>query len=95
MEFWEIPLCEFFLKLHYFYEEKDRLFREQAELTRLQTVTLVNIQLSSKDKIKDPRRLWRFPWETETKPAATGDIGSLIAVANKEFKKDTENERNK
>ena len=28
-------------------------------------MTLVNIQLLKKDKIKDPRLLWVFPWERD------------------------------
>lgn len=65
VEFGEMTLHDFFLKLHYYNLRETRLYRERAELTRLQTLTLVNIQLARKDKIRDPRRLWTFPWERE------------------------------
>lgn len=63
VEFWEMSLHDFFLKLHYYNLKEEQAYRANAELVRLQTLTLVNIQLLKKDKIKDPRRLWVFPWE--------------------------------
>ncbi|HNX11611.1 MAG TPA: hypothetical protein PKH68_01355 [Paludibacteraceae bacterium] len=48
-------------------------FKRDAELTRLQTATLINIQLKKEDQIK-PRDLWRFEWddqETENESGLT------------------------
>ena len=65
MEFGEMLLHDFFLKLHYYNTREEQIYRANAELVRLQTLTLVNIQLQKKDKIKDPKQLWVFPWERE------------------------------
>ena len=65
IEFEEMLLHDFFLKLHYHHLKEEQAYRAKAELVRLQTLTLVNIQLLKKDKIKDPRRLWVFPWERD------------------------------
>lgn len=104
VEFWEMPLREFFLKLHYYFENETRRFREQAELVRLQTVTLVNIQLATKDRIKDARRLWKFPWENEQrnemkeKNDKKTSLKALVAMATNAFgrteRKEAGDERN-
>ena len=65
MEFGEMLLHDFFLKLHCYNTREEQIYRANAELVRLQTLTLVNIQLQKKDKIKDPKQLWVFPWERE------------------------------
>ena len=65
MEFEEMLLHDFFLKLYYHNLKEEHSYRTTAELVRLQTLTLVNIQLLKKDKIKDPRLLWVFPWERD------------------------------
>ncbi len=65
MEFEEMLLHDFFLKLHYHNLKEEHSYRATAELVRLQTLTLVNIQLLKNDKIKDPRLLWVFPWERD------------------------------
>ena len=41
----------------------NQLKQVEYEIVRLQTVELLNIQLERKHKIKDPKKLWRFPWE--------------------------------
>jgi hypothetical protein len=90
VEFWEMPLGEFFAALHFFYKDRETRDRQHAELVRLQTVTLLNIQLASKDRIKDPRKLWRFPWEAveeERRPTGSVDVGAMIANATEEFKR--------
>lgn len=63
--FWEMRLHDFFLKLRYHYNARQAERVERAELVRMQTVALVNIQLAKKDRIKDPRQFWCFPWEEE------------------------------
>lgn len=64
---------DFFLKLHYHNRQEEDRYRALAELARLQTLTLVNIQLARKDKIRDPRRLWTFPWERPRRPSGERD----------------------
>ena len=53
MEFEEMLLHDFFLKLHYYHLKEEQAYRAKAELVRLQTLTLVNIQLLV------------FPWERD------------------------------
>jgi len=43
--------------------------QSEFELVRLQTVELLNIQIEKKKQIKQPQRLWRFPWEKKAKPS--------------------------
>ena len=78
VEFWEMTLRDFFLKLHYFNRRKQQKYQATAELIRLQTLTLVNIQLAGKDKIKSPENLWRFPWEREEQVRKEVDISNII-----------------
>ncbi|OKZ44279.1 MAG: hypothetical protein BHV68_02570 [Bacteroidales bacterium 43_8] len=78
VEFWEMTLRDFFLKLHYFNSRKQQKYQATAELIRLQTLTLVNIQLAGKDKIKSPENLWRFPWEREEQVRKEVDISNII-----------------
>ncbi len=56
-------LKEFFLKLQAFSNVKEADKKREAELVRMQTIELVNVQLAKKDKIKDPKELWVFSWE--------------------------------
>ena len=65
-EFGEMRIGDFWDKLHGWGREKEEKFRLQAELTRLQTADLVNVQLKKEDRIA-PRDLWTFPWENEDK----------------------------
>lgn len=64
-EFWEMRLKDFFLKLHYYYNKKQREIECYSNLFRMQTVALVNIQLEKKHRITDPRKFWVFPWEAD------------------------------
>lgn len=82
VEFWEMILHDFFLKLHYYNKMKQQDYQSNAELIRLQTLTLVNIQLASKDKIKDPKKLWRFPWdENEEQTRVDDDISNALKLS--------------
>lgn len=64
-QFYKMRLKDFFLKVHFYNKKEERQSREKAELIRMQTFILVNIQLESKNKLKVPADLWRFPWDTE------------------------------
>jgi len=56
--------AHFYMKLGEYNREQEQKFRINAELTRLQTATLVNIQLPEAKKIR-PISLWKFPWDNE------------------------------
>lgn len=45
-----------------------------AELMRLQTVHLININLKPQNQIQDVRKLIKFPWENDIKEEIAGDI---------------------
>ena len=60
MEFWEMRLKDFFLKLHYYNEKKQRELEVYANLLRMQTVSLINVQLDKKSRITDPKKFWLF-----------------------------------
>ena len=62
-EFGEMELSTFFLKLFYFRKQQEEVMRYQAELSRLQTFHLINIQLSEKNKFAKPQDMYTFEWE--------------------------------
>ncbi len=48
-----------------------------ANLVRMQTMSLVNIQLAVKDRFREPKKFWLFPWEEgEEKPEETKNINN-------------------
>ncbi len=51
------------------YREKEEIGQVHiAELIRLQTFELMNIQLDEKSRLKNPIELWQFPWDETSKP---------------------------
>lgn len=62
-EFEFISPRAFYNKVHGF----NQLRQADFELTRLQTVELLNIHIDPKKQIKDPRRLWHFSWDKKKK----------------------------
>lgn len=77
MEFWEMRLKYFFLKLHYHDRRKREDMIATANLVRMQTMSLVNIQLAVKDRFREPKKFWLFPWEEgEEKPEETKNINN-------------------
>lgn len=68
----EARLRSVLLAMHGARNARDASYRQQAELVRLQTVDLLNIQLDRKNKIKDAAKLWRFPWDEQ--PATATEI---------------------
>jgi hypothetical protein len=63
-EFLIMRPADFWLKLQGYREGRDEDFRNDAELTRLQTTELINIQLEISKRLR-PKQLWRFPWEEQ------------------------------
>ena len=64
-EFSETRIGEFFNMLHRFVQERIRQNQFAAELTRNQTLILVNLQLPVKDRIRSAGDLWPMPWDHE------------------------------
>ena len=62
----EARLRHVLLAMHGARNAREAQYRQQAELVRLQTVDLINIQLDKKNKIKDAAKLWQFPWDNQT-----------------------------
>jgi len=58
-DFWLISPRAFYNKVTGF----NQLKQSEYEMLRLQTVELLNIQMERKNQIRDPRKLWPFPWE--------------------------------
>lgn len=56
--------ADFWLKLQGYMKEREEDFKADAELTRMQTTELINIQLEPVKRIK-PTQLWKFPWDKE------------------------------
>lgn len=64
-EFSEMRLSHFFLKLRYYFKAKQVNIEQVANLVRMQTVALINIHLVKKDRIRDAKKIWAFPWEEQ------------------------------
>lgn len=79
-EFWEMRLKDFFLKLHYYTNERQQKIEMYSNLVRLQTLTLVNLQLDTKHRISDPRKLWLFPWEVEEHRKPVNEVAVKEAI---------------
>jgi hypothetical protein len=61
-QFGLIRPSDFFLMLEAHAKYSNLEWRRHAELTRMQTVWLVNIQLKSDDRLK-PSDLWKYEWD--------------------------------
>ena len=72
-ELLQMLLGDFFLKCEYYNREKEAQQQFYANLIRLQTVELINIQLPEKSKFKEATKLWRFPWD-EQKDLAVKEV---------------------
>ena len=66
-EFEEMRVGDFFLKLRYFMAAKEEKIILDSNLIRLQTVELLNIQVDSRSRIKDPRDCGDFPGRMKTR----------------------------
>lgn len=64
-DFGQMRLSHFFLKLKGWVDYKQGRYRDHAELVRLQTISLININLSIEDQYKLPTDLWKFTWEED------------------------------
>lgn len=81
-EFWQMRLKEFFLKLRAFFKSKESDQKLHANLVRMQTVELMNIQLSEEDKIRSPQDLWKFPWEEGEEEEEEEELDEEKAMQN-------------
>jgi hypothetical protein len=63
-EFYLMRPGQFYAALDAWAEHEKNKQRFTAELMRMQTADLLNIQLKKKDRIKAVE-LWRFPWDDE------------------------------
>jgi len=68
-DFGQMRLSHFFVKLIGHVKYKEEKYKEQAELVRLQTVSLINVNLARKDQIQNPTEFWKFPWDGESTEA--------------------------
>lgn len=66
MEFGLMRPPVFFLKLHFYYKAQLEKQKFVADLVRLQTLQLVNLQLPKSDQFKCSTDLWKFPWDEKT-----------------------------
>jgi hypothetical protein len=70
--FFEMRICHFMVSLDAWMMHEREKQRFDAELYRLQTADLINIQLKKSDRIK-PEKLWHFPWDDEVEQVIMTD----------------------
>jgi hypothetical protein len=68
-QLFETRLCFFWARLSGYFAERDRQYRAHAELTRLQTFLLVNVNMTEKSRLKSPADLYRYHWEDDQSPS--------------------------
>lgn len=76
VEFEEMRLGDFFLKLRYFLKKREDEMLFIANLIRMQTLELLNVQIEPKHRIQSVQDLWCFPWENEDKKVEHVDLNS-------------------
>lgn len=76
VEFEEMRLGDFFLKLRYFLKKREDEMLFIANLIRMQTLELLNVQIEPKHRIQSVRDLWCFPWENEDEKVEHVDLNS-------------------
>lgn len=64
-DFYDMTPGEFWEAMAAHQKEVESERRHQGELARGAALRLFNIQLRSKDQIKDPRDFWPMPWDEE------------------------------
>ncbi|MBR5183028.1 MAG: hypothetical protein IKW15_00975 [Bacteroidales bacterium] len=64
-EFGRMEVGTFLLKLFFFKQAQKEERKFYADLIRLQTFKLINIQLTEKSQLKKPEQLWSFEWDNE------------------------------
>lgn len=71
-DFMEMRIGTYFTVQNYHSKHEEDQMRERAELVRMQTMMLLNIQLGPLYQIKTPNEFWPLPWEAiEIKPELT------------------------
>lgn len=90
-QFYELTPIEFDYAIKDFDQrERDKievLIRNEAEMTRWQTMHLLNPHLKKDKQIKDPKKLGRFPWDPEPKPMTLEQMrAALYAIAGQPYK---------
>ncbi|MTI32818.1 hypothetical protein [Xanthovirga aplysinae] len=64
--FYDLTPNEFTEALKQYSKNLEHQYRENWERTRTQTVALLNIHIDKNKQIKDPTKLWKFPWDKTT-----------------------------
>ncbi len=80
-------IAHYYAALGAWYESERERQRWTAELVRMQTTDLLNIQLKKTDRIK-PGKLWTFPWDDDEQddPMTDEKIREMHLEIMKKFK---------
>ena len=79
VDFWNMRLKDFFLKLQFRNEQEQSMIRLKCNLIRTQTTILFNTQTVKEDR-KKPEELWKFPWDKK-------EESSVVEMTEEEYKK--------
>ncbi len=69
-DFYRLRLGELLDAMKVWQEERKAERRHIGELVRGAALRLFNVQLKAKDRITDPAKFWRMPWDEETDEVA-------------------------
>ena len=75
---------EFWEAMSAFREDEEQGRVHIGELVRGAALRLFNLQLRRQDRITDPRKFWRMPWDEDPTSAEQEEIQRLDALSDEE-----------
>lgn len=92
-EFYDLSPVEFYYAMEEYSEIQMTHHKTTYDSMRLQTVFLLNVQLSKKDRIREVTQLMKFPWDKEVvkgeKKQSVEEMKQILLGIAKTVKKKT------
>ena len=83
-DFYAMRPGEFWEAMSAFREDEEQGRVHIGELVRGAALRLFNLQLRRQDRITDPRKFWRMPWDEDPMSAEQEEIQRLDALSDEE-----------
>lgn len=89
-DFFEMRLGEFWESMKAYRDDQESYRRHIGELVRGATLRLFNIQLKPNDRIREPSKFWRMPWDEDNDEAEEQEIKRLYSLKGDDLKAEIE-----
>ena len=83
-DFYTMRPGEFWEAMTAFREDEEQGRMHIGELVRGAALRLFNLQLQRKDRIADPRKFWRMPWDEDPDTAEAEEQKRLVNLTDEE-----------